>query len=638
MSAKRKVTDFHRTLVGTCVFVIVGGVIAAAPARAVTAGLDAGQEVVVDDLPAGLPVEAVLARTQVITIDAPATAMVGTKVAIAATSTSTLPVTLTADGACAFIDATAGALLPIAAGTCTVTATQAGDDSWAPAQAVTATIEVAKSPVVVTVGEQATAQFVVARGDALTIPVRVTGLNGIDPVPTGTVHASMVPADGGSCVDCRADLTLDGEGKASVTLSGAFTRGLETGAYRASFAYDGDDGFLAAEPVTPQIRVVEAGAALPGDQPIVVALGDSYISGEGGRWAGNALNSASAKFTDTGGSAYLDAGGAEAIPNCHRSASAEIHIGQVGAPVASVNLACSGATTMTQPVTSSGGFKPGIDFYDYTDPAGTQYRGQALMLRGLATANAHRVKMVVLSIGGNDFGFADIVRACVQSFMLSGTPCYRQPGVAGLVGERNATLQLANIQRAIGNINEAMTGAGYAPDEWRLVVQNYPSPVPADKSQVRYSQSIMRQFVGGCGMYDSDLAWANATALTTINDTVRRAVESSGLPNVGLLDLSHAFDGKRLCEKGVGVVGSWSPVKSWTQPDAANRSEWVTAIRVQSLIGGTEYQTQESLHPNYWGQKAYQDCIADVWNGGAVRTGACIPANNPTGAPQMNLT
>ena len=73
--------------------------------------------------------------------------------------------------------------------------------------------------------------------------------------------------------------------------------------------------------------------------PSVVSVGDSYISGEAGRWAGN--TNGSSNNTDAGGSgAYNDAGSSEAIARCHRSTAAEIHI---GGGIASKNLACSGA-------------------------------------------------------------------------------------------------------------------------------------------------------------------------------------------------------------------------------------------------------------------------------------------------------
>src|SRR4051794_29858217 len=92
-----------------------------------------------------------------------------------------------------------------------------------------------------------------------------------------------------------------------------------------------------------------------GQPPTVVSLGDSAISGEAGRWAGN-TNQSTSKTDALGPSAYNDAGGAEAIPGCHRSKSAEVHIGDGWG---SVNLACSGARAYSR--TSDGKFKPGLD-------------------------------------------------------------------------------------------------------------------------------------------------------------------------------------------------------------------------------------------------------------------------------------
>ena len=78
--------------------------------------------------------------------------------------------------------------------------------------------------------------------------------------------------------------------------------------------------------------------------PWIVSLGDSYISGEAGRWAGNSNSSATS--VDAGGAtAYFDNGGvSETIRGCHRSTAAEIHIGRAAnaSAVASLNLACSG--------------------------------------------------------------------------------------------------------------------------------------------------------------------------------------------------------------------------------------------------------------------------------------------------------
>src|SRR4051794_19173966 len=93
---------------------------------------------------------------------------------------------------------------------------------------------------------------------------------------------------------------------------------------------------LAAAVVLPSTAAAQS-------PPTVVSMGDSAISGEAGRWAGN-TNQSSSKTDALGPSAYNDVPGAESTPGCHRSKSAEVHIGGVQ----SVNLACSGARTYTR--------------------------------------------------------------------------------------------------------------------------------------------------------------------------------------------------------------------------------------------------------------------------------------------------
>src|SRR4051795_5929691 len=108
------------------------------------------------------------------------------------------------------------------------------------------------------------------------------------------------------------------------------------------------------------LPVSPAAADGPGaGPPWAVALGDSYISGEAGRWAGS--SDVSSRPADAlGTTAYDDSswGTAETIPGCHRSRSAEVYI---GGGVSGLNLACSGATTSTSAGATA--FKPGIDFY-----------------------------------------------------------------------------------------------------------------------------------------------------------------------------------------------------------------------------------------------------------------------------------
>src|SRR3954470_16990210 len=78
-----------------------------------------------------------------------------------------------------------------------------------------------------------------------------------------------------------------------------------------------------------------------------VSVGDSYISGEAGCWAGNTNRWSSSTTIDAlGPTAYFDNPGrtAERIPRRHRSWAAEVFI---AGGVNGLTLACSGAKTST---------------------------------------------------------------------------------------------------------------------------------------------------------------------------------------------------------------------------------------------------------------------------------------------------
>jgi hypothetical protein len=364
----------------------------------------------------------------------------------------------------------------------------------------------------------------------------------------------------------------------------------------------------------------------------VVSVGDSYISGEAGRWAGN--SNASSSYADAlGSTAYFDNAShtAETINRCHRSRSAEIYL---GGGVNGMNLACSGAKTATY-TSSDGYFKPGLDFYN----SGGQ-QGQALMLQNFAAS--HNVTMVAVSIGGNDFNFAGIVTDCVADFLYSPSwwkdYCKDDSTVTSQMSSSNVAAVKAKIAAAFQNIRTAMRNAGYADNAWTLLVQNYPSPIPSS-SGFRYSQSgYTRQSTGGCGFWDADANYANSTLLPTIDNTVSGAATASGLTNIKLLNIASAFNGRRLCENTVGLLED-KGLTSWTQPGAVDKTEWVNQIRTVTTAGSSPYYIQESLHPNYWGQLALRSCVRKAYNSGTPKGGTCTIAGTglTNGEPRMTL-
>ena len=368
--------------------------------------------------------------------------------------------------------------------------------------------------------------------------------------------------------------------------------------------------------------------------PAVVSVGDSAISGEAGRWAGN-TNGSPSNVDALGSTAYYDAGSAEAIHGCHRSKASEIAIG-VGGDVASANLACSGARTYTQPFSSGSDFKPGLDFYD--DGAG--HIGQARALQQYA-AN-HDVKMVVALIGANDYGFADIVQQCVTDWLTSPSwwknYCHDDSSMTSKFTAANVAAITTRVANAFLNLRTAMRNDGYADGSWKLLAQTYSSPLPRG-AQIRYSQSgFTRQTVGGCGVWNADADWANDTVVATLNATVRNAKAATGMSNIALFDAQNALVGHRLCENTDGLLEE-EGLASWRSAGAADRSEWVSQIRTTTTLFGP-YQLQEDAHPSYWGQLALRNCLRQAYNAGAPRAGTCSRTTiglDAQGEPNMSF-
>jgi lysophospholipase L1-like esterase len=364
--------------------------------------------------------------------------------------------------------------------------------------------------------------------------------------------------------------------------------------------------------------------------PHVVTLGDSAISGEAGRWAGN-TNDSYTKVDALGAGAYDDAGSGETIRNCHRSRSAQAFI---GGGVTGVNFACSGGKTTTGGTGSGQDFKPGIDFY--SDASGR--RGQALLLQEFAAT--HNVTAVVVMIGANDYGFADVVTQCVTNWLTSPSwwknYCSDDSDIVNRFTAAQQTAKTNDVRAALQRVAQAMTNAGYSSSQYTIIGQTYWNPIPRS-DRARYPETgWTRQSVGGCGAWNRDVNWANDVVVPAMNNSMRNGLATSGLPNTVLLDLQWAFDGRRLCENTVGLLEERG-IATWRSAGAVDNTEWVNQIRTVTTITGP-YQLQESIHANYWGQLAMRNCLRLAYNGGAVRGGVCNHGTGLNAQSEPNMT
>ncbi len=176
-----------------------------------------------------------------------------------------------------------------------------------------------------------------------------------------------------------------------------------------------------------------------------------------------------------GSTAYYDnaSNTAETITGCHRSKAAEVIIG--GGVNCEEPRLLGGQDRDVHRL--GGDFKPGLDFY-YN---GSASQGQARMLQDFAAAN--NVKMVTLSIGGNDFNFA-VDRADLRHELPDVAVVVEELLQRRLVGDvelhvvQRRRAKTTAIKNAILNVSTAMTNAGYSTSQYTIVVQDYLSPMP----------------------------------------------------------------------------------------------------------------------------------------------------------------
>lgn len=300
----------------------------------------------------------------------------------------------------------------------------------------------------------------------------------------------------------------------------------------------------------------------PGDGPVIVALGDSYMSGEG----------ADSFFEDT------DVSGKN---ECRRAESAFpfLYAADGGAsdyPGGVVSYACSGARIANLIKQADAGGEPprkgGKPQHGQYEPIGggppgmTQYEQLAQLLEELGGD----VGLILLSIGGNDSGFATIGLTCVA------------PGDCS----DQEDLWLGNLAHVRSGLRDAYaalhsTLAEYDADV-PVVVVPYPDPLNEKTcSDVALSQSEV-DFIH--------------TFLRQLNRRVQLEAEAAGFRFLGPMRKTFDEEDLRLCDDG--------------------DKTGVNFLSAQSMNGSVEAQVNpknwvhNSLHPNEDGHQAMENSLA----------------------------
>ena len=348
----------------------------------------------------------------------------------------------------------------------------------------------------------------------------------------------------------------------------------------------------------------------PDPPSAAVSLGDSYISGEGGRWDGNSVNAAAGRdgtdraFTGTGYDTTLAYDPPSDTNGCHRSTVAEIKSATLPVDLR-FNLACSGAATHNIFRAASGG----------TGQNGEA--AQADQLRPVARNND--VEVVVLSIGGNDLGFASIVTACVEAYETLLAPTCEEsegPGLAAKFPQMRA-----GVGKAIDEVRAVMSDVGYLPSQYRIILQSYPSAI-ARGSELRVPEidRVSRSTVDGCPVYDSDADWARDTVVNQISESLKTVAADR---DVQFMDLRELFQGREICSESTRLATPQLP------PSGAT-SDWARFLNVPAVVAqGT---LEETFHPNAYGQRAIGRCLSLIYAQTADAACQNTPGQGPAAA------
>lgn len=321
----------------------------------------------------------------------------------------------------------------------------------------------------------------------------------------------------------------------------------------------GERGAAQASALPPELEEIRAAEAEelygdPAERPMderktsLVSIGDSEMSGEGvGTYEP----------------------GTDGPDNwCHRSPDSAVHRTGIGAEV-TYNVACSGANTENVRI---GGSK--------------QYDDELVQSESLAVkARNTRLEQIQVFVGANDdLQFGPVLTDCVVRWFTLQGPCQAkyedgwQDRVDALVPK---------VERTLGDLRTVMSDAGYADDDYQLVLLGYPSPIGPD---IKDNPDFPGKLPGGCTGYTSDSGWGRDGAVPPFERGLREAAKRAGTE---YLDLSRLMQGHEVCMENTWVRGLHVDLSNPFPPD--------------------ENSVRQSFHPNERGHGAFAACLTAMY-------------------------
>ncbi|MEU7585423.1 hypothetical protein AB0A95_03885 [Micromonospora sp. NPDC049230] len=385
-----------------------------------------------------------------------------------------------------------------------------------------------------------------------------------------------------------------------------------------------------------------ASAALP---TAAVALGDSFISGEG---AG-----AYTPVVDVNGVAQGFPGWTAANNNaffCHRSANASLHQANLPGIQNRFNLACSGG----QP-------------HDIANASQARANGRtvAAQLDQLrAVAQTQDIDLVLVGLGSNNssFTFGSVAEKCANRFIadawtgwwefwayLNGPVEQKPCSDADLATAAQLSAATAETTAAVRQILTTLDQID-ADGQHRVVFQDYTNPLPLDLNPQFYEEDSRddtrdkfrdlgaERYAAGCPIHRASLAPGHrfsqglGTIVKSARDTLAAEFPADELV---YLNVQQAFNGARLCEQTNSPTGSLAtPIRlqdgaSGTFVTSLSGKDKLDIQRIANTCVSYFQTCQESWHPNATGHQVLGQCLSGAATTSA-RSVACVRAGNGT--------
>ena len=307
------------------------------------------------------------------------------------------------------------------------------------------------------------------------------------------------------------------------------------------------NGQSAWEKVTIRASNVEPGLGLD-----YLALGDSYSSGEGDLVSG-----------------YIEGTGEKS--GCHVSASSYPYLlkqqwGVLDGKMASV--ACSGAKIWPDYIARMEGYLgQNSQLENYPETEHSSVRQLALqdlksgIVPQLEFVKKYKPSVVTLTGGGNDVGFADVIKYCASPYVFQSNTC------SYANNEKALSILRSSIYNQYANMTNLISQMRSASPLTKIYVIGYP-------------QFVAQPGALGCGLNAAALNSSEIEMIRNMvvemNDVLWLAAKDAG---VQFVDVEDSLEGGQICGGGKYMTGVWS-------------------VGIVDIIAG---RTSELFHPNSFG-------------------------------------